>query len=165
MSFKPKTYAEALAKKRALKGKKRPLSKRKKPKLRSISLLKKDLWKLVSDYIRKRDFYVCRTCGRTGKGSQIHAGHFIPNASGGALLRYHPQNIYAQCYHCNINLGGNGAEYYRILTSQYGKERVERLFELKNYSIQADRYFYTTMIDLYKAQDEKETVKFLEGFT
>jgi len=136
----------------------------KKPKLKSISSLKKTLWKLVSDYIRERDNYLCRTCGRHGAGSQIHAGHFIPNASGGALLRYHPENIYAQCYHCNINLGGDGANYYRILELQYGQAMIRKLFNLKLHSIQADRYFYVTLIELYKRKDHNEIVKFIESY-
>lgn len=139
-------------------------SKVKRPKLASISSLKKTLWKLVSDFIRERDAYKCKTCGRVGIGSQIHAGHFIPNASGGALLRYHPQNIYAQCYHDNINLGGDGANYYRILEIEHGKEMVQKLFNLKLYSIQADRYFYESLIQLYKNRNQDEIIKFLESY-
>jgi len=139
-------------------------SKIKKPKLTPISKLKKQLWSLVSLYIRERDYFLCITCGRTGQGSQIHAGHMIPNASGGALLRYHPLNIHAQCYHCNINLGSNGAEYYRVMLARHGKEIMEKLFDFKNHSIQADRYFYTSMIELYKQGNQQEIIKFLESY-
>lgn len=168
--FQPKTYQEALAKvnsrklRKPLKRSKLPVKRVKKPKLKSISTLKKTLWKLVSEFIRERDFYLCRTCGRHGAGSQIHAGHFIPNASGGALLRYHPENIYAQCYHCNINLGGDGANYYRILELQYGQDLIKKLFNLKLHSIQADRYFYDSLINLYKNRNQEEIVKFLESY-
>lgn len=140
--------------------------KAKKPKLASISKLKKDLWKLVSTYIRERDGIRCISCDRLSrkKGSN-HAGHFLPSGNCGALLRYHPNNIHSQCYFCNVNMGGNGAVYYTKMIEKYGPDFVDRLFQIKNQiTIQADRYFYTSMIELYKQGDENEIIKFLESF-
>jgi len=94
----------------------------------------------------------------------MHAGHFIPDAAGGALLRFHPTNIHAQCYHCNINLGGYGSVYYSKMAEKYGQEMVDKIFQIKNYSIQADGYFYLTLIDLYDQGDEMEIIKFLESY-
>ena len=61
----------------------------------------------------------------------MHAGHFIPRAAGGLSLYFHEQNVHAQCYRCNINLGGNGSEYYRRMVERFGQEVVDELFQLK----------------------------------
>lgn len=166
MAFKPKTYAEALAKKASRKAKiKRTAVKKPKVKKVSVSKLKKDLWGLVSPLIRQRDKFTCITCGRTGSGGQIHAGHFLPSGNCGALLRYHPKNIHAQCYFCNINLGGNGAIYYTKMVEKYGQAYVNKLIEIKNQTtISADKEFYSILIEYYKEGNQEEIIKYLEGF-
>lgn len=62
----------------------------------------------------------------------MHAGHLIPKSVCGIGLYFDPMNVHAQCYHCNINLGGNGAEYYRKMVIRYGKEATDTLFDRKN---------------------------------
>lgn len=143
----------------------RPKLKLPKKKVVSISKLKKDLWAVVSPFIRNRDNFRCITCGKTGTGGQIHAGHFLPSGNCGALLRYHPKNIHAQCYFENINLGGNGAVYYTKMVERYGQKYVNKLFQIKNQTtIKADEYFYQSLIDLYKQGNEEEIIKFLESY-
>ncbi len=93
-----------------------------------ISVLKRKLWETFSKYIRERDKYTCFTCGRKGEGSGMHAGHFISKAIGGVELFFHEENVHAQCYNCNINLGGNQWIYGQRL----GKETVDKLYEIKN---------------------------------
>lgn len=113
--------------------KKTPL--RKKAKSKSLAWWKNKLWTVFSIYIRKRDKFICFTCGRKGEGSGIHAGHFINKSIGGLGLYFHEQNVHAQCYHCNINLGGNGATYARRLEEVYGKELINELWQLKNQNL------------------------------
>lgn len=98
--------------------------KKKKPK---ISILKKKLWKIFSQYIRERDKYICFTCGRHATGSGMHSGHFISKSVGGISLYFHEDNVHAQCYNCNINLSGNQWEYGQRL----GEEKVVKLMEIK----------------------------------
>jgi hypothetical protein len=93
-----------------------------------ISLLKRKLWKVFSEYIRKRDDYTCFTCGRKAKGSGMHAGHFISKQIGGIALYFHEDNVHAQCYNCNINLGGN----HYIFGLKLGKEKCDELYGIKN---------------------------------
>ena len=93
-----------------------------------ISVLKRNLWKVFSLYIRKRDNFTCFICGRKGEGGGIHAGHFIPKSVGGIALFFHEENVHACCYHCNINLGGNLYEYGLKL----GKEKCDELYQIKN---------------------------------
>lgn len=113
--------------------------------------LKSHLWELCRLITRKRYGDTCFTCGRKDLvGSNLHCGHFIPSAAGGAFLRYNLQNLRIQCYHCNVNLGGNGAQYYRRLVEEEGQLYVDNLFQLKNTMIiKADRIWLEGMINLY----------------
>lgn len=101
--------------------------------------LKDKLWKLISEYIRRRDAIVdgyasCVTCGRTEHYKKMQAGHFIPQAQGDAV-RFDIRNIHIQCYRCNINLGSNGAEYYPYMVERYGEATVQELRRLSNETI------------------------------
>jgi len=126
--------------------------------------LKIKLWELCKQHARARDGSKCFTCQKSDlSGSNQHTGHFIPSASGGATLRYHPNNLRVQCYNCNINLGGNGAEFYRKMVASLGKKQTEKLFVLKQKTIKADSIFYSKMIELYKAGNEQAIIDFLEG--
>ncbi len=122
----------------------------------TLGWYKKDLWKIFSLFIRTRDKFTCFTCGKSGDGKGMHAGHFIPRSTGGLSLYFHEMNVHAQCYFCNINLGGNGAEYYRRMIEKYGNDDVAELFRLrdtgyKKYSIEE----YKEMKELYKDKIEE----------
>lgn len=161
--FKKPTLAQIKAK-QALKRQKLPLKRKQKPKLTPISKLKKQLWEVIKLYIRERDNSTCFTSGVKVEGSNRHVGHLIPSSVGGVLLRYYPLNLHIQSYVENIHHSGNGAIYYRNAVAKYGQEKIDKMFELKNHSAQADRYFYTSMIDLYKQGNEEEIIKFLESY-
>lgn len=96
-------------------------------KKKSISQLKKKLWNIFSQYIRKRDKGICFTCGRYAEGSGYHAGHFIQKSVGGIGLYFHPDNVRGQCYNCNINLGGN--QY--IFGQKLGEKKAKELYAMK----------------------------------
>lgn len=124
-----------------MKQKKRPTDKK----------LKETLWELCKRIIRKRDGNVCIICGKSGlEGSSWHTGHFIPSSSCGVFLRYDLRNLHSSCYNCNINLGGNGAMFYKVLVSKYGQDFVDQLFVDKNLITKADWIFYEKKIDEYK---------------
>jgi len=141
------------------KGQKRPVAKRKakKPKSASLRLLKQKLWAECKRIIRAR--YVnddgtwnCFTCGkRIDEPAKAQTGHFIPSAACGAYLRYDLRNLRVQDYFCNINLGGNGAEYYRRLVDELGQEAVDQLFKDKQITIKADADWYIQKIEEYRA--------------
>jgi hypothetical protein len=118
----------------------------KKKKTPSISKLKKKLWETFSLYIRTRDNYTCFTCGRKGEGSGMHAGHFVPKSVGGLALYFHEENVHAQCYHCNINLGGNIWEY----TVKLGLAKSEELHRLKGITTKWTVSDYEEKIAHYK---------------
>ena len=116
----------------------------------SFKTLKNKLWKLVSEYIRKRDKGICITCGRWAEGKGYHAGHYIPKAICGMVLRYSDRNIYGQCYNCNINLGGNGAKFHIELVKRYGQGFVDDLWKQKEILIKWEEEDYLRMIEYYK---------------
>ena len=113
--------------------------------------LKIKLWELCKQTVRKKYGNTCYTCGRTGlEGSNWHTAHFLPSSTCGAFLRYDLRNLRPGCYHCNINLGGNGAEYYRHMVLEVGQEAVDQLFRDKEKSIKADVIFYENKIAEYE---------------
>lgn len=110
-----------------------------------IPVLKRKLWEVFSLYIRKRDNYTCFTCDRKGEGSGMHAGHFVAKSVGGMSLYFNEDNVHAQCYHCNINLGGNQYIYGKKL----GKI-ADELYKLKGQVLKVDEIWFEERIALYK---------------
>lgn len=109
------------------------------------SQLKKKLWHVFSQYIRKRDGGVCFTCGATGlSGSNYHGGHFIKRSVGGLALYFNEDNVHGQCLRCNLWLDGNQYEYGKKL----GEEKVQELYKIKNQIIKD--FPYLEKIEYYK---------------
>jgi len=93
----------------------------------------------------------CFTCDRridTPAGAQT--GHFIASSICGAYLRYDTRNLRIQCYHCNINCGGNGAEFYRRLVKEVGQVAVDQLFKDKQKIVKALEH-YQKLLKEYEA--------------
>ena len=103
---------------------------------------------IKAKYILKDGTYKCFTCDKPIEGSNCQLGHFIPNSTGGALLRYNLDNLRLQCYYENINLGGNGSEFYRRMVIENGQEFVDNLFKLKHQTTKADTH-YLTLLEQY----------------
>lgn len=131
--------------------KKTPLKRKSKSNIRK---LQDELWKecrrvTMDRYLCKDGRHYCFTCDKPIESSNRQLGHFIPNSVGGALLRYNLDNLRLQCYYCNINLGGNGSEFYRRLVKEKGQEYVDYLFRLKTQTIKAEDH-YNELLNTYK---------------
>lgn len=113
--------------------------------------LKKELWKVFSEYIRLRDKNKCYICGKSAFKSAYHASHFIPKSVGGLALYFNETNVNGCCYHCNINLGGNLYEYGIKL----GEEKVKELYALKNQIVKD--YDFIGKIEYYKQKIKELT--------
>ena len=134
---------EVSERKKRKKGKKQPSL------LRS---LRHKTWELCKQIIRKKYGNSCFTCPKTGLvGSGWQTGHFIPRSIGGLSLRYDLKNLRPQCYNCNVNLGGNGAEFYRRMVEAEGQEYVDELFARKGVITKETPDFYFDLISEYKA--------------
>jgi Bacteriophage Lambda NinG protein len=102
----------------------------KKKKKITLTAAKKKAWSAMSKYIRVKyshnGFCSCVTCGWTGEIASMQAGHWIPKAQGNAIF-FEETNVHPQCYRCNMNLGGNGPEYYSYMLRTYGQSELDRL--------------------------------------
>ena len=131
---------------------KKKKKKTKLPKKVPITRLKKKLWELCKQIVRKRDGPVCFICGKRGlEGSGWHTGHLNPSSVCGLYLRYDLRNLGSSCYNCNINLGGNGAAFLRAVEQFYGTAFTEQLFKDKQVILKADARFFEKKIQEYEA--------------
>ena len=143
----------SLTRKTPLKSGKTPLRRTKLNKVSKIPIAKQKqkLWALCKEIVRKRDGNVCVICGKKDlHGSSWHTGHFLPSSTCGAYLRYDLRNLHSSCYNCNINLGGNGAMFSRVLVEKFGQEFVDKIFEDKSRITKADAKFYEEKIKEYE---------------
>lgn len=95
---------------------------------KTVSQLKKKAWVVFSKWIRKRDKYICFTCGTSytpEEAYKIHAGHFITRSHNSTL--FNERNVNAQCYACNIMKRGNAGVYAFRLMKKYGDGVVGEL--------------------------------------
>lgn len=126
----------------------------------TVTILKKKLWEeckriIRSTYITKEGYWRCFTCDRLlEEAKDAQTGHFLPSSTCGAFLRYDLRNLRVQCYNCNINQGGAGAEFYRRLVQTEGQSYVDQLFKDKNVSIKADIFWYQSKLNEYKEKNQ-----------
>lgn len=119
------------------------------------SVIQRKIWELCKQIIRKKYGNVCYTCDRTGLEKwNWQTGHLLPKASCGASLKYDLRVLRPQCYHCNINLGGNGAEFLRRMIVREGQEYVDKIFEDRNRVIKAYDH-YEFLLEKYKLMLEE----------
>lgn len=116
---------------------------------KELTNLKKKLWKVFSQYIRRRDKGVCFTCGLKKHWKEQQAGHMIPKSVGGLSLYFHELNVNVQCYRCNINLGGNGAIYAKNFVEKYGQWKFDELLQEKNKIVKFSKQHYLFLLDHY----------------
>ena len=87
----------------------------------SIKSLKLKSWKLLSEYVRRRDKGICFTCGVKDEWKNQQCGHFIH----GRDDYENPQWFRCQCPRCNNWLSGNLGIFARKLIELYGLKAVE----------------------------------------
>jgi hypothetical protein len=97
----------------------------------TLSALKKKAWKLLSEYVRRREadeggFVGCYTCGAPIHHKlEAQAGHAIPGRTGAVLLDV--EIVRPQCRRCNIFMGGR----YEIFAAKLIRENGLEWFEGK----------------------------------
>lgn len=120
--------------------------KNKKTKKLSIVQVQKKLWQAcrrVADILfTKNGVTRCYTCDKVITGSNKQLGHMLPKSTCGMYLKYDVErNLRWQCYHCNINGGGQGAIFVRRMVEEKGQEYVDETFVLRNKSGKAIDFF------------------------
>ena len=94
---------------------------------RPIAKLKREAWAVFSRWIRELDKWTCYTCGKQGKGSFMHAGHYISRKHNSTM--FDERNVHAQCMNCNLWGYGNMGVYTLKLQEQYGPDIIRELTE------------------------------------
>ncbi len=125
-------------------------SKLKKQGRQPISCIQRKLWILCRCIIRKRYPHDCYTCNAKGlTGSNLHTGHLWSKASLGAYLKYDLRVLRPQCYNCNINRGGMGADFYKRMLKEIGPEKMEQLEKDRQITTKAYDH-YVKLLEEYK---------------
>jgi hypothetical protein len=87
---------------------------------KNIKTLKKKLWKIFSEYVRKKENGVCFTCGVRKDYKEMNAGHYIHKD----CLDFDERNVHCQCPRCNLYLSGNLGVYAEKMIDKYGRTEV-----------------------------------------
>lgn len=95
----------------------------------------KRLWKVVSDFVRIRDFHEYKTCISCGKyftewqNANWQAGHYNPYSVCRGYSKFDLNNIFGQCSYCNRGYNGapSGAHFKENILRRYGQERMDWL--------------------------------------
>ena len=116
---------------------------------------KKRLWKVFSEYTRRRDKGHCFTCNTVKEWKQMDAGHFIPKGQSPPPLYFSEKNVHCQCTACNRYKHGNLHEYARRLVFIYGADILDELNGLKQKKVKWNNWTYQVKIDEYKKKIEE----------
>ena len=126
-------------------------------KKKTVSKLKKDLWKVFSRYVRLRDAVrttgnckssLCITCERLEDITKMDAGHFFSRTHSATL--FHEKNVHAQCKRCNMLNGGEQFLYAQKVDKLYGEGTAEELNQLRHTTKRFSRPELEDMIEEYK---------------
>lgn len=113
-----------------------------------ISVIQRKLWEhcrriandIYSDSCGQVDCYTCEAKDLQGSNKQL--GHVPwPKAVLGAYLKYDMRCLRWQCYHCNINCGGMGAEAYKRMLKEEGKKFMNQLEKDRNKDVKSYDYY------------------------
>ena len=130
-----------------------------KKKKTTVASLKKKAWKLVSEYVRRRDADEGGFCGCYTCGAPIHwkyegqAGHAIPGRNNAVLLDADICRL--QCRRCNVFMGGRYEIFAAKLIRENGLEWFEEKLAGARQAVKLDRASLEAIIESYKAKLEE----------
>jgi hypothetical protein len=117
--------------------------------------LEDKIWKYCRTLVYNRDNVYgqidCFTCpAKNIEGRNRQLGHVPwPKSVLSAFLKYDLRCLKYQCYACNINRGGMGAEAYKRLLKENGKSWMKQLEKDKQKSVKATDH-YAKLITEYE---------------
>lgn len=120
----------------------------------TLSGLKKKAWKVVSEYVRRREadeggFVHCYTCGAPIHWKyEAQAGHSIPGRHNAVLLD--DSICRPQCYGCNCGKSGQHHIFATKLIKENGMEWWERKLEGARLLVKFTRDDIEQLIQNYK---------------
>lgn len=113
--------------------------------------LEDDLWTECRRIIEEQYGTDCYTClAKHLQGSNKQLGHVPwPKATLGAFLKYDIRLLRYQCFMCNINRGGMGAEAYKRMLKEEGKVYMDKLEHDRTILVKSTDW-YTKLLREYK---------------
>jgi len=111
-------------------------------------LVKEELDKVFSIYIRLRDNRVCITCGKQFEMMYAQAGHFVSRKYNS--LRWDEYNVNCQCRGCNVMQSGRLDEYAFKLRSKYGEKILDYLQEKKHQTFKPETQWMIEKVNYYR---------------
>jgi hypothetical protein len=124
----------------------------------SSAKLQRKLWELCKQLTRLKYGNECYTCNQKNLvGCNWQTGHFLPKGSCGSYLKYDLRNLRPQCMRCNLDLGGNGAEFMRRMIVREGQDYVDQLFKDKLLILSGKQSYehYEMLLEKYKLMLEE----------
>lgn len=114
----------------------------------------KRLWRLVSDYVRIRDWYKYKSCVATHRSiehwKEGQAGHFKPYSICNAEYKFNPENIHLQSANSNhLSSQEDGYNFGEELKRRYGKGILKQIDE-NNKHFHAQKLTQTRTIELMR---------------
>lgn len=119
----------------------------------SISSLKKKLWKVFSEYIRRKysdseGYSRCYTCDKIDHWKNMQCGHFVGGRKNAVL--FNEECVRVQCAGCNVFLHGNYQIYTLKMIDEVGQNKVEELLALKHTTKKISLLELSNMLEYYK---------------
>ena len=117
----------------------------------SISKIQRELWVHCKRLVDKNYGTNCYTCSAKNlEGRNKQLGHVPwPKSTLGANLKYDLRVLRNQCFSCNINKGGMGAEAYKKMLREEGQAYMDKLERERQQTVKAmDKY--TELLAEYK---------------
>ena len=129
-----------------------------------LKALDRKLWKLVSDYVRRRDCRRpisngsgfcgdCITCGKIWYMEDMDAGHFISRNK--KAVRFDFKNINAQCRGCNRFQSGRQFEHAKAIDRKWGAGTADALLIKSKQPCKRGRADYLVLIEEMKEKLKK----------
>jgi len=119
---------------------------------KDISKLKKDVWTLVSKYVRNKYAVkgcdICYTCGIKKPIKEMQAGHGIGGRSNAIIFDL--DILKPQCYGCNIMKSGNYDVFHEKLIKEHGLKWMEKKWKLAKTTKQFTVTELTALKEHYK---------------
>ena len=111
------------------------------------SIVQKKYWKVVSDYVRIRDYFLYATCiscsRRFSSWQEGQAGHYKAWGSCRGYSKYDTKNIFLQCTICNSSgsvqfvskkdSNVTGGNFKDAIRARHGKKRIDFIASLDSY--------------------------------
>ena len=115
--------------------------------------LKKKLWVIFSQFVRRRDDGTCISCGIKKPWKEQDAGHYYARTFGLSLF-FHEKNVNTQCTACNRFRHGNLARYAVGLKKKYGDRILDELEVISKQHRSIGVKEYRELIKEYKTKLE-----------